>query len=453
MAPSATYTCGVPAPETSPRTHRRLPWERIGLAGLALAVASVGVFLVAPAVEEQSAPDVRAEFQALLDSWADAVRTADSAALAEVVDAAAGPELLEAEIRRAQALSGVPLTEFGYELGIEPAADVPDGVVRRFGDDPVLALTVSLRYGIEGVDEAPTHKPVVVLVVERSDGWKIASDRPLPDSASVTWRGPWDHGPLDVRIAETAGGTSTILAHPDRAALAEDIADELPSAVDAVSDVWGTDWPEQALVLVTSSRDEFTDQVGTAHNGDEIAAVAISDAVDPEHGQATGRRIVFSPAAGSRLSREGLRAVLRHELTHIAARPQTVDGSPMWILEGYADHIGYRSDAGSPVTGTDLRRIAPNLAVEVSRNGAPSQIPTDDDFADPVRSRIAYETAWSLATFLAEEYGEDELTSLYRTLADGPVSEAGQSDAFTATVGVSAADVVDRWGDWLTDLV
>ncbi len=56
-------------------------------------------------------------------------------------------------------------------------------------------------------------------------------------------------------------------------------------------------------------------------------------------------------------------------------------------------------------------------------------------------------------TFLAEEYGEDDLTSLYHRLADGPASEADQRDAFTATVGVSATDVVDRWGDWLTDRV
>lgn len=443
----------MPSPESLPRPRRRAPWERIGLAGLALAVAVVGVLLVAPDTTGPSESDVRVELQALLDSWADAVRTADSAALAEIIDTAVGSELLEAETRRAQALTGVPLVEFGYELGTEPAADIPSEIAGLFGDDPVRALTVSLRYGIEGVDEAPTRKPVAVLVVARSDGWKIASDRPLPGSVSATWRGPWDHGPLDVTTTVTAGGTSMILAHPDATDLAADIAAELPSAVDVVSEVWGTDWPERSLVLVTSSHDEFTDQVGTAHNGDEIAAVAISDAVDPEHDRATGQRIVFSPAAGSRLSQESLRAVLRHELAHIAARPQTVDGSPMWILEGYADYIGYRSDTGSPVTGADLRRIAPNLVGEVTRTGAPSQIPTDDDFADPSRSRTAYETAWSLTTFLAEEYGEDDLISLYHRLADGPASEADQRDAFTATVGVSATDVVDRWGDWLTDRV
>lgn len=443
----------MPAPETLSTSHRRLPWERIGLAGLALAVAAAGVLLVAPRADEQSESDTRVELQALLDSWADAVRTADSAALAEIVDSTLGPELLDAEIRRAQALSIVPLTEFGYELGSEPAADVPDAVARRFGDDPLCAVTVSLRYGIEGVDETPTRKPAAMLFVARDDGWKIASDRPLPGTASVTWRGPWDHGPLQVTTAETAGGTSMILAHPDTSDLAANIADELPSAVDAVSDVWGTDWPGRSLVLVTSSHDEFTDQVGTAHNGHEIAAVAISDAVDPEQDRATGQRIVFSPAAGSRLSSDGLRAVLRHELAHIAARPQTVDGSPMWILEGYADYIGYRSGTGAPVTGADIRRIAPSLVVEVLRSGAPSQVPTDKDFADPERSRTAYETAWSFVVFLAEEYGEDELTSLYRTLADGPSSEGDQRDAFSTILDVSAKDAVDRWGQWLTDRV
>lgn len=440
----------MPAPETLPRIRRRLPWEWIGLAALVVAATTVGVLFVDLDADEQSESAVRVELQALLDSWAEAVRTDDRAAFAGIVDTGTGPELLEAEVDRARALRSVPLADFGYELGAEPTVGVPGEVSDRFGGDPVRSLTALLRYEIAGVDEAPTRKPVTLLVVSRDDGWKIASDRPLPDSVSTTWRGPWDHGPLDVTTTATAGGTSMILAHPDTADLAADIADELPSAVDAVSKVWGADWPKRSLIWVTSSRDEFTDLVGTAHNGDEIAAVAISDAVDPERDRATGQRIVFSPAAGSRLSRQGLRAVLRHELTHIAARPRTVDGSPLWILEGYADYIGYRSDDGVPVTGADLRRIAPNLAEDVVLRGAPSQIPTDDDFADPDRSRTAYETAWSLAAFLAEEHGRDQLTALYRALADGPAGDDLSHD-FAATVGASVDEVVDRWGEWLSN--
>ncbi|HET8994186.1 MAG TPA: hypothetical protein VFN32_10335, partial [Rhodococcus sp. (in: high G+C Gram-positive bacteria)] len=238
----------MPAPETLPRIRRRLPWERIGLAALAVAAVTVGVLFVDLESHEQSEYGVRVELQALLDSWAEAVRTGDRAALAGIVDTGAGPELLEAEISRARALRGVPLAEFGYELGAEPTVEVPGEVSNRFGDDPVRTLTALLRYEIDGVDEAPTRKPVTLLVVSRDDGWKIASDRPLPDSVSTTWRGPWDHGPLDVTTTATAGGRSMILAHPDTADLAADIADELPSAVDAVSKVWGADWPKRSLI-------------------------------------------------------------------------------------------------------------------------------------------------------------------------------------------------------------
>lgn len=96
---------------------------------------------------------------------------------------------------------------------------------------------------------------------------------------------------------------------------------------------------------VAGSQDEFTALVGPNHDGRDIAAVAISDAVDPDAATVTGQRIVFSPASADRLTEITRRAILRHELIHVAARAETVDRSPMWVLEGYAEYAAYRGPA------------------------------------------------------------------------------------------------------------
>ncbi|MDX5311621.1 MAG: hypothetical protein LPK23_09670, partial [Rhodococcus sp. (in: high G+C Gram-positive bacteria)] len=158
--------------------------------------------------------------------------------------------------------------------------------------------------------------------------------------------------------------------------------------------------------------------------------------------RATGQRIVFSPAAEQRLDEAGLRAILRHELTHVAARTDTVDGSPLWILEGYADYVGYRG------TGGDLAAIAPTLAAVVAERGAPSTLPADAEFAGD-GARLAYESAWSIAAFVAEEFGSERLTALYRRLSAGPADTRELDAALGDVLGVDADQLVDRWGSRL----
>lgn len=423
------------------------------MAGLVLAVVTAGVLLVVtPADSAEAEQSTRADLQSLIDRWAEAVRTEDRDALASVIDPAA-TALLAAETSRAESLAALPLADFGYELGPEPGLDVPAAVAAAFGTDPVRAHILYLRYAVDGIDDEPTRRPVTALFVERSGGWLLADDAPdLP--GAVTWRGPWDHGRLYVAEVPTSGGRSLVVGPADRRDLIEATALELDSAVDAVSEVWGEDWPRRALVLATGSREEFTYQVGTNHDGEEIAAVAVSDAVRPGSTTATGQRIVFAPNAGERLTRPGLRAVLRHEMVHIATRTDTVDGSPLWILEGYADYVGYRGTGSAPaggVTADDLRRIAPTLVTEVLEDGTPDALPGDSEFTAAEGARSAYETAWSVAAFTADEFGTDRLTSLYRELAAGPAEPDRVDDALRKVVGVGTDEYVGRWGKWVTE--
>jgi hypothetical protein len=155
--------------------------------------------------------------------------------------------------------------------------------------------------------------------------------------------------------------------------------------------------------------------------------------------------VVLSPTGVRALSIASLRVVLRHEITHLAARADTVDGSPTWLLEGFADYVGYRD------SGVTLEEGAPDLAELVRDDGPPSALPEDRVF----RSRgpdldLAYQQGWSIAKYLADEYGEDKLIGVYRALAGaGPMSASETDGLLREVIGVDRAQLVGDWQDYL----
>jgi hypothetical protein len=146
------------------------------------------------------------------------------------------------------------------------------------------------------------------------------------------------------------------------------------------------------------------------------------------------------------LSVASLRVVLRHEITHVAARAETVDGSPMWLLEGFADYVGYRD------SGITLPQGAPDLADQV-KHGGPAWLPEDKDFRSKGKSLdLAYQQAWSIARYVAEQYGENTLLAFYRKLAAaGPASAGETDDILRQVLGVDRAGLVAGWRTYLQD--
>ena len=382
----------------------------------------------------------------LLDRWATALRADDRAALSRIVDPHAAAGFLEAQQRKAANLHDLPFADFGFDIGDEPEVPVAPETADVLGAADVWSPSVYLRYAIVGPDVAPTRKPVALTIARRGDEWILVSDTPVGNR--VTWRAPWDCGPvIAVRVRGVAGATSVVLGHPDHRAEIEALAAELPAAVAAVDELWGApNWPRSVLVVATDSADEFTSMVGTQHNGADIAAVAVSDAV-PRGARSgavpSGQRIVFSPDAATRLTDASRRSILRHELIHVATRAATVDGSPLWMLEGYADYSGYRG------SGLSFRRVAPILADRLDGGASVLSLPSDIDFAAPgERSTAAYELGWSACAFVAAEFGEPRLTTLYRRVAGGPLDQAGQDAVLRAVLGIGRDEFIARWSRW-----
>jgi hypothetical protein len=106
--------------------------------------------------------------------------------------------------------------------------------------------------------------------------------------------------------------------------------------------------------------------------------------------------------------------VLTHEITHVATRRVTNVAVPKWLVEGFADYVGY--------SGTDaqVREAAADLAVDVRAGRVPSTLPTDAEFdGDNPRLTQAYEGSWMACRLIADRIGTRGLVAFYRTVGAG----------------------------------
>lgn len=253
------------------------------------------------------------------------------------------------------------------------------------------------------------------------------------------------HGAVHVRRVDAgADEPALVVGHPDRREQMNALARDLPAATAAITELWGRDWSRSPVVVIASTPDEFaalarvTDRLSA-----EVAAVSVADPFPPG-ARPTGQRVVFGPDTAHRLDPAGLRTLLRHELTHIATRAATVDGSPLWISEGFAEYVAHRG------TTRSFAAIAPTLTAELRAGSVPTDLPTDALFRGE-RAATAYELAWAVCAYLAEKYGEQRLVALYRRLAAEVLTPTGLDTALHEVLGATRAAVLAEWRTWLTD--
>lgn len=245
-----------------------------------------------------------------------------------------------------------------------------------------------------------------------------------------------------VRVATGSGQESLVVGHAGQRAEMDVLAAELAPATDSITELWGAGWARSALVVVASNPSEFAALVRSGNLlASEVAAAAVADPYLPGT-RPTGQRVVFSPDAGRRLTPAGLRTVLRHELTHLAARADTVDGAPQWLLEGFAEYAAHRG-------GTErFAEIAPTLNTRLRTGATPVDLPADSSFTGP-DAAAAYEQAWSVCAFVAATYGEPRLVQLYRGLAAGKQTPESEDRILREVLGADRASVTAAWRSWL----
>ena len=231
------------------------------------------------------------------------------------------------------------------------------------------------------------------------------------------------------------------LGHAGDEDLLATLAEELDGAVAAVTAVWGTEWSQHVAVVLPSTLDEMRELVGPAFAVDGIAAATTADKVDVANHSAVGQRVVLNPDQAGKLSPSARRIVLRHEITHVAARASTVDGAPMWLLEGFADYVGYRDSGLAP------REAAPDLVRALRDGGPPDHLPADADLHGTNDNLdLAYQLAWSAALHVVDRAGEPGLVLLYRKIAGDPSTVDA---AMREVLGLDLNGFVASWRDSL----
>ncbi|MFW0787414.1 hypothetical protein AAFP35_23195 [Gordonia sp. CPCC 206044] len=315
------------------------------------------------------------------------------------------------------------------------------------GSSDSWVAPIELHYALGGSSTPGIDEPEVVVdtqfvMARYGDSWKVVGDASAIDGTGAPTQ-LWELPGLAADDVRTAGGTSVIASYPGTAALVDRVRRLLPAAVDRVSAFWGDDWPRRAVVVATDTPKGFGDLAQSASDISAAAAATTFTRIDTEAGEAIGQRVVLTPSA-AQLPEPALAVVLRHELTHVAARVKTSPGAPLWITEGVPEYVGRKG------TYTRLQDAAPDLASAVRSGDRPTALPTDRDFAiDAQQSQVAYQSAWSVAAFVADRFGEEKLTKLYMGVA-GTDDIRRQDVAISGVLGMSRADLVAAWGRWLS---
>src|SRR5207302_4810652 len=179
-----------------------------------------------------------------------------------------------------------------------------------------------------------------------------------------------------------------------------------------VSAVWGRAWPRRVVVLVPSSQHELAQIIDDSGDLSQIAAVASAEVQDcPGPPNPVGYRVAINPHNWGKLSALGRRVVLTHELTHVATRAVTGSCTPTWLVEGFADYVGYLG------TGVPLTVVAQELATDVRAGRVPRRLPPDTDFdGGTKRLAQAYEGSWMAAHLIVAQWGQKTLVRLYRAV-------------------------------------
>ncbi|MEU5989529.1 hypothetical protein ABZ806_11150 [Spirillospora sp. NPDC047418] len=323
----------------------------------------------------------------------------------------------DAQSRMYDNLRKLPLEGWQERLSNTQAASGESAVVR-----------VEVRYRLRGFDKGYVARTRYLAFAPASGTWTIAGDgtsHGFKDDADI-----WDGGPLTV----VKGRSSLVIG--DAAGLTG-IAGRLDAAVPVVTGVVGRGWAQRVVALVPADTALASALAGPGQSLHEIAALAT---VAPSAGGGPGEdRVIVSPGTFGRLNALGRDVVLTHELTHVATGGARDRRTPLWLIEGFADYVGYRCvEIGVRAAAGELRR-------EVAAGRVPAALPAAADFAGgSPRLSQAYQEAWLACRMVAGRYGEATLVRLYRAAGRAP-----EATALRDVLGLTRDRFTTLWRDYM----
>jgi hypothetical protein len=416
---------GYAASHATSRSAEQGSAERVGRTGFSGSARPAGALDLA-AVE------------AILDRRARALRAGDRAGFLAAVD----PAFRTRQAALFDNLRKLPLATWRQR------ADPPRPDAEEAAGPASWTVRVTLRYRLRGFDRTDVEATQYLTFAHRQatgSGTGTGAGTGTGDGAdaglTITGDGA-AHGLLDDpaiwdggRLSVATGRHSLVIGAGAPPGRLRQIAARLDRAVPAVSAVVGGDWARRAVAIVPATPEQAAALVGDGRSLREIAALAT--VTRGAAGSPGNDRIVISPAGYPRLNEIGRHVVLTHELTHVATHGAGDARTPVWLIEGLADYVGYKS-LDVPVTSAarELRR-------EVRAGKLPATLPGKEDFSGATRRLPqVYAEAWLACRMVAERYGEDRLVRLYRTAGARP-------DALRRVIGLDTAEFTAMWRDYL----
>ena len=290
---------------------------------------------------------------------------------------------------------------------------------------------------------APTASASVTQVPPGRPSSQPQTPPPAPHPPRTEAASPaaGDESPVALPGATTVRGrSSTVTGTVDRTTLTA-YARMADRAVVEVSSHWSRSWPRRVSIIAPRDATAFREQVGRADDLSQVAAV--TDGPVGTSGLATGDRVILNPDAFARLTPTGRQFVLTHESTHVAVRASLAGAAPLWLVEGFADHVGY---SGS---GRSTRELAAALLDRVRVGKGPARLPTPGDF-DPSQGEIGptYLAAWLAVDLIARRHGESTLQRFYEAStvrASAAQADAATDRAFIDVLGTTREAFTKQW--------
>lgn len=304
-------------------------------------------------------------------------------------------------------LAEVRFASWSYSMDVTSRrAPPPDA--GRYGDPVWAPETFTLNFRLARFDDKPTNLRQYPTFVERAGHWYLGSLSDYAPLGLMSATDLWDYAPVSV----VRRSDVLVLGPAQQRATMLDVASDVETAIPQVTSVWGSRWSQRAVVLVPQTMREMA-LIDEDHEDLRNIAALTSAEINATAGRPSpvGDRITINPKNWPKLSELGRQVVLRHELTHVASQAATGEQTPVWLVEGLAEYVGFKF-AGVPVA-----LGASELQDAIRAGHLPTRLPSDRDFRGADAELAAhYEAAWFACRTIAERFGEAKLVRFYRAV-------------------------------------
>ncbi|WP_370249978.1 hypothetical protein [Nocardioides sp.] len=296
--------------------------------------------------------------------------------------------------------------------------------------DGTVAVSTEVRWRYRGVDRAEARAEMQVQVRGAPGAGATVVTVGGGDLATPIWAA----GPISV---SAEGGVLVVAQQP------RDPAGYLPLARRAVPQVAAvvSGW-SRSFVLEVPADAAALESTLDVEPGYYTQIAAVTGSPDGVNSATSPIHILLNPEVFDGLGTAARQVVLTHELAHLATRAPR-SGSPLWLIEGFADYVALRD------TTLPLATTARQIAARVRADGVPRALPSAADFdtRGPHLGAV-YEGAWLLCVTIADRAGQDGLVALYDAVDAG----ADPARALRRAAGWSEAQLLGAWQQRLRSL-